>query len=91
MARALKQEDVLEVSKLFEAEFNQPDLHDRVLIFDVVVPRTFSVEDSVEDERHKNEAAKESEDGSKDETKNLVTGMNINYENKTETHDNHHY
>ena len=90
MARALKQDDVLEVSKLFEAEFNQPDLHDRVLIFDVVVPRSFSPV-SVEDERHKNEAAKERKDGSKDEIKNLVTGMNINYENKTETHDNHDY
>ena len=87
MARALKQDDVLEVSKLFEAEFNQPDLHDRVLIFDVVVSRSFNPV-SVEDKRHKNEATKESEDGSKDETKNLETGMNINHENKTETHDN---
>ena len=55
MTRALKQDDVLEVSKLFEAEFNQPDLHDRVLIFDVVVPRSFSCVSVKEDERHKNE------------------------------------
>ena len=52
MARALKQDDVLEVSKLFEAEFNQPDLHDRVLISDVVVPRSFSSASAEEDERH---------------------------------------
>ena len=36
MSRALKQEDERGLSKLYEAEFNKPDLHDRVLIFDVV-------------------------------------------------------
>ena len=78
MARALKQDDVLEVSKLFEAEFNQPDLHDRVLIFDVVVPRSFSSV-SVEDKRHKNETTTQSENGKNDKPENLETGV---YENK---------
>ena len=75
---------MLEVSKLFEAEFNQPDLHDRVLIFDVVVPRSFSSATVEEDERHENETAKEGEDGSKDKTEIPETGMNINDQNKFE-------
>ena len=77
MARALKQEDVLEVSKLFEAEFNQPDLHDRVLIFDVVAPRSFSSVSVEEDERHKNETRTESEDGENNKAETLETGMKI--------------
>ncbi|XP_028395438.1 uncharacterized protein LOC114519497 [Dendronephthya gigantea] len=36
MTRALKENDLLELSKLYETEFNQPDLHDRILVFDVV-------------------------------------------------------
>ena len=78
MARALKQDDVLEVSKLFEAEFNQPDLHDRVLIFDVVVPRSFSCV-SVKDKICEKETARQSEEGQNDKTKNLETGV---YQNK---------
>ena len=78
MARALKQDDVLEVSKLFEAEFNQPDLHDRVLIFDVVAPRSYSSVSVEEDERHKNETRTESEDGKNDKSEILETGMKIN-------------
>ena len=78
MARALKQDDVLEVSKLFEAEFNQPDLHDRVLIFDVVVPQSFSSVSVEEAERHKNETRKESEDGENDKAEILETGIKIN-------------
>ena len=35
-AAPLKSQDVLELSKLYETEFNQPDLHDRILIFDIV-------------------------------------------------------
>ena len=83
MARALKQDDVLEVSKLFEAEFNQPDLHDRVLIFDVVVPRSFSSVNVEEDERHRNETRKESEDDENDKAEILETGMKINDKIKT--------
>ena len=79
MARALKQDDVLEVSKLFEAEFNQPDLHDRVLIFDVVVPRSFSSVSVEEAERHKNETGTQSENGENDKSEILETGV---YENK---------
>ena len=75
MARALKQDDVLEVSKLFEAEFNQPDLHDRVLIVDVVVPRSFSSVSVEEDERHKNETRKESKDDENDKAEILKTGI----------------
>ena len=36
ISRALRQNDVLELSKLFEDEFNQPDMHDRVLMLDVM-------------------------------------------------------
>lgn len=36
MARGLKANDVLELSKLYQAEFNKPELHDRVLVFDVM-------------------------------------------------------
>ena len=79
MARALKQDDVLEVSKLFEAEFNQPDLHDRVLIFDVVVPRSFSSVSVEEAERHKNETGTQSENGENGKSEILETGV---YENK---------
>ena len=80
MARALKQDDVLEVSKLFEAEFNQPDLHDRVLIFDVVVPRSFSSVSSVEEaKRHENETATQSENGENGKSEILETGV---YQNK---------
>ena len=88
MARALKQDDLLEVSKLFEAEFNQPDLHDRVLIFDVVVPRSFSSVSVEEAERHKNETATQSENGENDKSEILETGVyEINNENKTESQD----
>ena len=74
MARALKQDDVLEVSKLFEEEFNKPDLHDRVLIFDVVVPRSFGSVNAEDDEGHENEAQTESEDGEKEEAEILEAG-----------------
>ena len=45
MSRALKQDDLLQLSKLYEAEFNQPDLHDRVLVFDVVASQVEGVSD----------------------------------------------
>ena len=56
MSRALKQEDERGLSKLYESEFNKPDLHDRILIFDVVASQTFSgasVELNVGDENRK--------------------------------------
>ena len=73
---------ILERSKLFEAEFNKPDLHDRVLIFDVVIPRSFSSGSASvdENERQKKQTTTESEDGKKDGVKNQETGMNINDE-----------
>ena len=53
-SRALKQEDERELSKLYESEFNKPDLHDRILIFDAVATRrlcgAFSLEVNVSDE-----------------------------------------
>ena len=81
MSRALKREDERELSRLYEAEFNQPGLHDRVLIFDVVAswPRRHS-EVNVE-ENEKNEASDQSEDGNDDEAaeiENEETGMNGN-------------
>ena len=36
MSRALRAGDVLELSKIYEAEFNKAELHDRVLVFDVI-------------------------------------------------------
>ena len=91
MARALKQDDVLEVSKLFEEEFNKPDLHDRVLIFDVVVPRSFSSVNAEDDQRPANETTTQSEDGKKDEAEILGTGMNINHAKKTQSQYNNDY
>jgi hypothetical protein len=86
MSRALKQDDVLELSKLYEAEFNKPDMHDRVLIFDVVAswPRR------LENEGIKNETSNQSEDGSDGETaeiENVENSVNTSDENETESHD----
>jgi hypothetical protein len=86
MSRALKQDDERELSRLFEAEFNKPDMHDRVLIFDVVAswPRRF------ENEGIKNEASNQSEDGSDGETVEIENGeksVNTRDENETESHD----
>ncbi len=78
MSRALKQDDLLQLSKLFEAEFNQPGLHDRVLIFDVVAswPRRPSDENVEETNQagdiiarnETGEAGDQNEEGSHDET-----------------------
>jgi hypothetical protein len=86
MSRALKQDDVLELSKLYEAEFNKPDMHDRVLIFDVVAswPRR------LENEGIKNEASSQSEDGSGGETadiENVEKDVNTSDGNETKSHD----
>ena len=83
MSRALKQEDERELSKLYEAEFNQPDLHDRVLVFDVVAswPHSVSV---VNGENEKTEACGQSKDGDDAETidiSNEATDMNTGNEN----------
>ena len=84
MSRALKQDDVLELSKLYEAEFNKPDVHDRVLIFDVVAswPRR------LDNEGIKNEASSQSEDGSDGETaeiENVEKSVKTSDENETES------
>ncbi|CAB4037872.1 Hypothetical predicted protein, partial [Paramuricea clavata] len=68
MSRALKQEDERELLKLYEAEFNQPDLHDRVLIFDVVASWPLNVLNVDENERNKNGASSHNKDGSDGET-----------------------
>ena len=84
MSRALKHDDLLGLSKLYESEFNKPDLHDRILIFDVVALRRFSgasVEVNVSDENEgiENEGTENNEeDGSHEttKTKNVETGVN---------------
>ena len=53
MSRALKKDDLLQLSKLYEAEFNQPDLHDRVLVFDVVASQLEVVSNVDENETSK--------------------------------------
>ena len=91
MSRALKQEDILELSRLFEQQFNQADLHDRVLMFDVVLPQSFRSVSVEEDDRHKNKIIAQSEDGEKDEIEKLETSMNINDESKTESNEETSY
>jgi hypothetical protein len=92
MSRAVKLNDVLELLKLFEAEFNKPDLHDRVLIFDVVAsrPRRLRVATVEENERNENEASSQSKDRNDDETvkaENVEIGVNANDESETESND----
>jgi hypothetical protein len=90
MSRALKQADERKLSKLYETEFNKPDLHDRVLIFDVVASWPCSLES--ENEGIKNEATQasnqriQSEDGSS-ETVGIGnwTSVNTNDENETQS------
>ena len=80
---SLKSQDVLELSKLYEAEFNQPDLHDRVLIFDVVAswPRRPGDADIEKTEETDNgEVDDQSKDKNHGETaviENVNTGKNI--------------
>jgi hypothetical protein len=78
MSRALKQDDERELLKLYEGEFNQPDLHDRVLIFDVVASWPLNVLKVDENERNKNGDSNQNEDESDDETAeidNMEIGM----------------
>ena len=89
MSRALKQEDERELSKLYEAEFNQPDLHDRVLVFDVVASWPYSVS-VVDEENETSEACGQSKDGDGAETieiSNETIGMNTGNENKAGSQD----
>ena len=72
MSRAFKEDHLLEVLKLFGEEFNKPDLHDRVLVFDVVFPR-----------RKSSVTATDSKDDQQDEVNISEIGMNTN---KTESH-----
>jgi hypothetical protein len=80
MSRALKQDAVLELSKLYEAEFNQPELHDRVLIFDVVASDAswpHNVSDA--DENETREDCSQNEDGNGAETTEIANEeTNIN-------------
>ena len=81
MSRALKQEDERELSKLYESEFNKPDLHDKILIFDVVASRRLcgaSLEVNVSDENEEIRIEASTEDGSHETTKteNVETGVN---------------
>ncbi|CAB4027290.1 BTB POZ domain-containing POB1 [Paramuricea clavata] len=101
--RAVKLNDVLELLKSYEAEFNKPDLHDRVLIFDVVAsrPRRLSVANAEENERNENGASNQNKDGSDSETKDgsdgetaktenvedVEIGVNTNDESETESDD----
>jgi hypothetical protein len=101
--REVKLNDVLELLKSYEAEFNKPDLHDRVLIFDVVAsrPRRLSVANVEENERNENGASNENKDGSDSETKDgsdgetaktenvegVEIGVNTNDESETESDD----
>ena len=94
LSRELRLNDVLELSKLYEAEFNQPELHDRVLVFDVVASclRRDSEDSEVnieENEGSENQTSKQSEDGRHGETAEIEseeTGMNVSDKNETETH-----
>ena len=86
MSRALKQEDERELSKLYEAEFNQPDLHDRVLVFDVFASWPHSVSD-VDEKNETSEACGQiqSEDEGDAETieiSNEETNMNGSIHNE---------
>ena len=83
MSRALKQDDLVKLSKLYEVEFNQPDLHDRVLVFDVVASQLQGVSDV--DVNETSEACNQSEDkDDADTTKisNEETDTNGNDENE---------
>jgi hypothetical protein len=72
---SLKLSDTAELSRLFEAEFNKPDLHDRVLIFDVVAsPPQRLVE---ENENEMNEASGRDHD---DDGNAVGTAKNANDE-----------
>ena len=65
---SLKSKDVLELSKLYEAEFNQPDLHDRILIFDVVTSWPRRPSDADVEESDNGEAGGQSKDKNRGET-----------------------
>ena len=83
MSRALKQDDLVKLSKLYEAEFNQPDLHDRVLVFDVVASQLEGVSDADVDEA--SEAGSQSEDeddGDTTKISNEETDTNASDENE---------
>jgi hypothetical protein len=87
MSSALKQDDERELLKFYEAEFNQPDLHDRVLIFDVVASWPLNVLNVDENERDKNGDSNQNEDGSDGETaeiENGEIGMNTSDESEAE-------
>mgnify|MGYP002804610904 CR=1 FL=1 len=82
MSRALKQDDLVKLSKLYEAEFNKPDLHDRILVLDVVALQLEVVRDI--DESETSEACsqcKDEDDAEPTKSLNEESGMNTRNEN----------
>ena len=76
ISRALRQNDVLELSKLFEAEFNQPDMHDRVLMLDVMSSAPNVEENKSSKNEDCNSSKYVSHDGTAD-TEDAKIGMNL--------------
>ena len=92
MSRALKHDDLLGLSKLYESEFNKPDLHDRILVFDVVATQRFSdesVEENVSDENKEpdNEATQASKESDDEATRTDEMGMSTSDEKEPQNED----
>ena len=85
MSSGLKQDDERQMSKLYESEFNKPDLHDRILVFDVIASCLSSLSETSAEENGKCKNSEiqideciESNDESDCETaKNEAIGINI--------------
>ena len=85
MSRALKEDDVLKLSKLYEAEFNQPDLHDRILVFDVVA--SLSLGDATPDDEESNEINQKEGSDTPDERESMaekIEGNDASRDNQNE-------
>ena len=88
MSRALKQDDLAKLSKLYEAEFNKPDLHDRVLVFDVVASQVEGVSNVDKNETSKSCGHSEDEgDAEKIEISNEESDLNAGDENEAKSQD----
>ena len=72
LIRELRLSDVVEISKLFEAEYNRPNLHDRVLIFDVVASPLRRLSVGTVKESEKNEVCGQNEDQADDDTADIA-------------------
>ena len=84
----------LGLSKLYEREFNQPDLHDRVLVFDVVASTKYELSatnvggnKSNENEIMKNEEGENHRKRASESGKVDDVGLNSEDENETKIHD----